>query len=369
MIEPSPLILVLEDEPLIQDMVQDVLSKAGLRTIICDTGAEGLRRFEAEKPDLVILDVTLKDGEGFSLCEKLGLGKTVDTPFLFLSAREELSVRLKAFELGAHDYVVKPFSGAELLARVKVHLKIKKLYDELSRRAYDLELLNKTRQDVMEMIVHDLKSPITAISGTLSIIKMRGLITDQAYSRLIDSADSASDFLLLMVNDLLDIGRAETAGLKPEAGRVDVEELYGRVRKLFIPRHDAKGISLAARKGEGLEAVGTDGNLMFRVLVNLVSNATKFTTKGQQVEIELEREGGTLRWKVLDRGPGVSAELKKSIFNKYSTKRSAGSLSDGTGIGLTFCRLACEALGGGIRVEDRPGGGACFVAETRETPL
>jgi signal transduction histidine kinase len=345
------------------------LQGAGFEVEAVATGAEAAASFQRGLPDLVILDVGLPDCSGLDLCGRLGLGVSVATPFVFLTARDDLQTRLAAFKAGAHDYIQKPFSVDELIARVNVQLHIKELHDDLSRKNYDLELMNRARQDVTDMIVHDLKTPLTSIMGTLGLIQKRGLITESGQAKLVESAGVAADFMLLMVNDLLDIGRAEAGGLKAENAPLELTATFDKIARLFALRLERTDKRLTFCVIPGAERLTSDQILLFRVLVNLIANALKISPPGGAVEVDAAREGAVLRLSVSDRGPGVHESLKKTIFEKYSTRQPKSLSEDGgTGIGLTFCRLAVAALGGRVWVEDRSGGGSVFVVELPGTP-
>jgi signal transduction histidine kinase len=360
----NPKVLLVEDDTLIQALVTDTLKTADIQVDVCGTVADAVRLFPNGGYDLVILDIVLPDGNGMDICNILGLGRIVDTPFLFLTAQDNLNVRLRAFEAGAHDYILKPFGGEELLARVKVQFQIKKLHDNLSRKNLELEMMGRARQEVTEMIVHDLKSPLTTIMVALSLIKSRGLITGDDKSGLFESARVSADFMLFMVNDLLDIGHAETTGLKTELAPFELTPFFDKIRPLFTSRLAHSNKTLVFRAEPGLEMITTDNILLFRMLVNLIANALKVSAADTSVEVEFARDGGGIRIGILDRGPGVPDAMKKAIFEKYSTQQSKTLSEDGgTGIGLTFCRLAARALNGRIGVEDRPGGGSVFIIQ------
>lgn len=362
-------ILVVEDDIAIQGFCQTVLESAGFQVRAMATAAEGLKSFQQESPDLVILDIGLPDGNGIDLAKKMGLGPEGAVPFLFLTAREDLNTRLECFQQGATDYIQKPFAVEELLARVKVHLKVKKSHDDLVKRNYELELRQRARQDLTDMLVHDLKAPLTSIKGTLELIKARGLIEDSAYKSLLEYAGTASDFMLLMLNDLLDIGQAQTVGLKAELAPVELAALFEKLKNLFEGRAGKLGVGVDCRIPPGLTTVQADQNLVFRVLANLVQNALKVSDKGGKIEVGAEQKEGLVRFVVADRGPGVPKAERERIFEKYTTTgRKALAMDSGSGVGLTFCRLAAQALKGRIWVEDRPGGGSLFILEYPAKP-
>lgn len=357
-------ILLIEDDIDIQGFAKTVLENEGFVVDACETIARGTKLYEAGRPDLVILDIGLPDGSGLNLLKQLSQSET-HAPLVVLTARRDLNTRLEAFKAGAQDYIEKPFAVQELVARVQVHLKIKKQQDDLARRNYDLELMNRARQDMTDMILHDLKTPLASIKGTLEIIKMRGLISNNSYSGLLDNAGTAADFMLLMLNDLLDIAQTEQMGMRVRIAKFEVKPMVERLTVLFSSRFNTLGLTLDFKVAPDAGVIETDQNLIFRVLVNLISNAMKVSSRGGGVEVEIAKTlQGRIRLTVADRGPGVADELKKVIFNKYVTTSVPNISEDGgRGIGLTFCRLAVATLNGSIKVEDREGGGSLFVVE------
>jgi len=352
-------ILIIEDDPNIQGYAKTVLESAGYEAAVCGTAAEARAAFRAGRYDLVIVDIGLPDGNGLDLCRELGLGTKGEVPFMFLTASGDLKTRLDCFRLGAQDYISKPFAVEELLARVQAHLRLKQSRDDLARRNYELELRQRARQDLTDMIVHDLKAPLTSIKGTLDLAMTHGLITEPAYRNLVSSAGTAADFMLLMLNDLLDLGQAEEAHLAPEIAPVNLEILVSKLQTLFQGHCRARGVRLETRVAPEAALLHTDANLLFRILVNLVSNALRHSPRGEAVTVEVALDKDRPRFAVGDRGPGVPDERKGRIFDKYET----GDPRQGTGIGLAFCRVATQALKGKIRVEDRPGGGGLFVLD------
>ena len=357
-------ILLIEDDANIRSFASTVLQSNGFAVTACETATQGLKFFSEKRSDLIIVDIGLPDGSGIDVCKMTRTGVGPFIPVIFLTAKGDLQTRLAAFEVGAQDYIQKPFAIEELLARVKVHLKIKESQDELARRNCDLEILHRVQQDLSDMIVHDLKAPLTSIKGTLDIIKSRGLISEDTYKNLLSNAGEAADFMLLMVNDILDIGRSEQRALPVELSQVSVETMMEKLKSLFNPACHRKNIQIVSTIDPQAKTLTTDANLFFRILVNLTSNAVKFTPKGQDVEITGSKVNNKIRFSVFDRGPGIPPHLKNHIFDKYAVGHSKSAAeSSGTGIGLAFCRLAVTTLGGTIFVEDRQGGGSRFTFE------
>ena len=361
----APKILLVEDDKAVQEFAKTVLEDAGFEIITADNVAEGLEGYKTHKPDLVICDVGLPDGNGIDVCKQIMATEGNKSAVIFLTGHSELNTRLECFRAGAQDYIQKPIALQELLARVRVHLKIQNTQDSLRKKNYELELHARARQDLTDMIVHDLKTPLTSIQGTLELVKSNGMISDSAYNNLIDHAGDAAEFMLLMVNDLLDIGQDQQVGLKAERVKVETAPIVSRLRGLFETRFKRRNAKLNDRLSGILQSLKTDPNLFFRILANLIANALQATPSGGDVDLDGVRTNGSARITVSDRGPGVPEESKKAIFDKFTTtKRQGGGIENrGSGIGLAFCNKAAAALGGRVWVEDRPGGGSCFIVE------
>ncbi len=361
-------VLVVEDDLDIQGYCKTILESEGFAVDACDTAAEARKLFTANRPDLAVLDIGLPDGTGMDLMKEWHGFPGPKVPVLFLTARGDLKTRLECFQKGATDYVHKPFAAEELLARAKVHLQVKKSHEELVKRNYELELVARARQDMTDMIVHDLKAPLTAIKGTLELIHARGLISQQNYVSLLSNAGSAADFMLLMLNDMLDLAQAKASGLKVDPVAIDPALLLHKIETLFAGRMKLTGATLVMRVAPGVEKVRADQNLLYRILANLVTNAMKAAPGAKLVEVDCGFNGVAARFIVSDRGHGVPDEEKKRIFEKYVTSgRKDAAMETGTGIGLSFCHAAVAAHKGKIWVEDRPGGGSRFIFELPQT--
>lgn len=354
-------VLLVEDDPVIQEYCRETLAAGGLTVEACATAKEARALFAAAAPDLVVLDIGLPDGTGLDLLREWG-ARGARVPVLFLTARGDLRTRLDCFRGGARDYVQKPFAAQELLARALVHLDAKRSLDGALLRNVELELAARARQDMTDMIVHDLKTPLAAIKGTLELVRSRGMISAGQHAELLEHAGTAAEFMLLMLNDILDVSLDGQSGLRAELSPVEVAPLHGKLEALFAGRARKTKVSVSWSCAPEARVVTGDQRLLFRVLANLVANAMAASPPGAEVEVRCARRGRAARLSVCDRGPGVPDAEKESVFRKFSTG-ARPSLEAGSGIGLAFCRAAARAMGGRVWVEDRDGGGSCFHLE------
>ncbi len=362
-------ILIVEDDLPLQILCSEALRSEGFSTETCGSVATGVAAFNKNRPHLLLLDINLPDGTGLDVAKKTGVAQNRDVPFMFMTARGDSDTRLTCFRLGASDYIQKPIVIEELIARVRVHLEIQKSREHVSKISYEAEVRERARQDMMDMIVHDLKAPLSSIKGTLELLRLQGLVTDKNCERF-NNIGNTANFMLLMLNDLLDIGHAQAVGLSVSPSSIELSALTEKLKSFFSGYCETLGIKLEFQISPMLASIETDQNLIFRVLANLISNATHFSERGQSVLVAAERQkNGQVRLSVLDRGPGVPDAEKEKIFEKFVTKGKTATgmeAESGTGIGLTFCRLAAEAMKGRVWVEDRPGGGSVFHFEFPE---
>ncbi|MFA5137734.1 MAG: ATP-binding protein [Elusimicrobiota bacterium] len=357
-------VLLVDDDQNIHRALRGCFAAAGHEFLSASDGETGLAIFRSGRPDVVLLDIGLPDASGFDLCRDILSESKGDIPVLFLTAKGDTNSRLSGFQAGAEDYIPKPVVPEEVLARVRVHLGLRTSRQELAKRNYELELRERLRNDLNDMIVHDLKSPVAAIQTTLSLVRENGLITDMDYQRLLDNSEKAAGKLLLMINDLLDVSRAEAGGLTPQTERVEVDKLLSGVVELYQTSASRTGLSIRTSVGPDARSLTTDAQLLYRILANLLSNALRFSPRGTEVLLEVSLSGRKMLFSVSDSGPGVPQKDKARIFEKFvQIKPGKGPRERGSGIGLAFCRLAAQALGGRIWYEDREGGGSRFILE------
>lgn len=353
----APHIFMLEDDTAITGLVRSAIENEGWRFGFADRVEGVLDAIRRDRSDIVLLDVHLPDGNGYEVCQELRKDPALaKIPVLFLTVKDDVHSRLKGFAAGGQDYIAKPFELEELVARLRAHLDIKKRLDDLTRQNTRLTVHQRIQQDLTDMIIHDLRAPVGTIQITLRILRESGLVTDGDKARLLRNAEGTAEFLLLMVSDLLDVkaGRLE---VRPEP--LNLSSLLSRLEGLVGPQMRQKQIALQLEQPESLPKFVTDPTLLFRILVNLLNNACKFSNSGSRVGLKIDPSRESLHFEVSDEGPGIPDTAKERIFEKGY--RGDTAATPGTGLGLAFCRMAVEALVGTIRVEDRETGGSRFV--------
>lgn len=362
MLDTVKRIFIVEDDPLIVRMVAAAIEREGwvlASANRCEGALEALRGFN---PDIAVLDVQLPDGRGFELCASIRADvHLASLPVCFLTAQGSVHDRLIGFQSGAQDYVAKPFSPAELVARLRAHLAVAERVEETERINRQLAAEARLRQDVTDMAVHDLRAPVGAMKITLDLLSGSGLLAGSPYAKAVQNSEVATEFMLFLINDLLDISRGV---VEPKPEPVDIATLASRLMKMLGPAFGIRNIRLRLELPGGRALVKTDGGLLFRILANLLANARKFSPDGSDVTLRFSIPPGLFQIEVVDQGPGIPDAEKEIVFLKFHRIEDQVSRAEtGNGIGLAFCKLAAESLGGKIRVEDAPGGGCRMVLQ------
>lgn len=237
------------------------------------------------------------------------------------------------------------------------------LYRDLSNQM----ALEQLRQDLIVMLVHDLKSPLGNVISSLDLIKpaIQKSRHDPELLLLLDLASRSSQQLKRLIDSLLDIRRLEAGQPLGKLAPVHLQKIAENAYEIEQPNFERRGILLRKDLPDTLPPAFVDESMMERVLLNLLDNALKYSGDGQLITIAAEEtEDGMLLLTVSDEGKGIPVKDRERIFEKYQRIQS-DSASKGLGLGLAFCRLAVEAHGGRIWVEDAPGGGARFNVTMR----
>lgn len=351
--EPAAAILIADDNPSNREMLEQMLRHAGYTVRSAADGAAALRSAEADPPDLALLDVHMPGMEGYEVCRRMKADERLRRiPVIFLSAMAETFNKVKGFEAGAADYITKPLQFAEVRARVENHLATARLRQRLEDESSRLRALRDLGEELTQMIVHDLRSPLHALMGFHALIRREAdRLSDRGRESLRRAVRNAA-LLARMVDALLDIARLED-------GRVPLDRTDTDLVALIREAIDAAGSErLRCDAPAQPVTVCCDPELVRRIVANLIDNACRAAPR-DDVRITLERARDAVRVAVRDHGPGVAAEDRERIFDKFT--RGAGARPHHSpGLGLTFCRLAVEAHGGAIGVDSPPEGGSVF---------
>jgi two-component system, sensor histidine kinase and response regulator len=357
-------LLVVDDDEANRDVLSRRLKRHGHDVTTVTNGLDALALMQQSAFDLVLLDVMMPDMDGY---EVLGRMKTDERlqhiPVIMISALSDEQSVVRCIEAGAEDYLPKPFNPTLLKARIGACLEKKRgrdretiLFEQLQKNYKRLQEVEKLRDDMRNMIVHDLRTPLSAvIIGVQMLERDHGLNDTQREMMAI--ATSGGKTLLGMINDLLDVEKMESGTPQLQYQRLSAASLVAGAIDQVRPLADEAQTMLVTAIPAQIPEFDGDENKLSRTLVNLLANAIKFTQAGT-VTVSATRLGDDIRFAVSDTGKGIPAEAFERIFEKFGQLDAHSKV--GTGLGLTFCKLAVEAHGGSILVESTPGQGSVF---------
>jgi signal transduction histidine kinase len=372
-------ILVADDIPANVELLLDQLNSLGYDTITAVDGPSAVAAAFKQQPDLCILDVAMPAGDlgvddrstGFEVCRRIKRDpRTSRIPVIFVTALNDTSDRVRGIEAGGDDFLTKPHNRLVLGARVRSLLKLKAATDALEDSLRKLRELEKVRDDLMKMIVHDLKTPLTSVLATLEMLSdgdFGQVSTPQKVA--IGDAESKSEDLLALIDDILEVARIEeaniTLALAPMAPGALLAELVHEWGHRFQQEQTTVSVSVA----DDAPIFAADKGLIKRVFSNLIQNAVTHSSTAVHLELSARRAGHGVLFTVSDNGPGIPPEYHEIIFRKFGqvevprTPRTRSS-----GLGLTFCKLVVERHRGRIWVKSAEGKGSSFYIELPSDP-
>ncbi|MFC1742640.1 response regulator [Candidatus Riflebacteria bacterium] len=356
--------VVAEDNRTTRRLLGKILETEGIKCFYTENGAEALKVMETRgnEIDLLLTDYFMPEMDGIELCKKVREDlKNKNVPIIFLSGINEQSHIVDMFKAGATDYVTKPFTKEELLARFKVHLHARQLNRDLEWRVKELKRLNDWKDDFLAITSHDLKSPLTGILGYAQLLDRANNLT-KTQKRMIANITRAGDFLVTLINDILILSRIQSEDTLEFENLALVEYINSSIETVS---HMAtpKEVKLKLKNNTGSEIyLCANKNALLRIFNNLLSNAIKFTNKKGQVQTILDFEAEDyVSISVKDNGIGIpeqSIPLLFKEFSKVSRTGTAGELS--TGLGLSITKKLIEKHQGQITVTSKENKGTCF---------
>ena len=359
-IEQSFNIMIVDDTPANLKLLEGMLRDRGYQVRAFPRGRLALAAAAQTPPDLILLDINMPEMTGYQVCDRLKADpKLAEIPVLFISALSETIDKVKAFGAGGVDYVTKPFQFEEVEARVRTHLQLHRHKIQLQNSYDQLQKLESLRDNLTHMIVHDMRSPLSNILMMLEVLQDTLAPQNADATRLLRTAQVNASALVNMITQLLDIGRLEANQMPLEKANCDLVFTTKAILNAAVLQARDRRLLLFAP--EPLTAL-CDPGVIGRVIQNLVDNALKFTPPNGQVQVRLSRQGPHARVTVLDDGPGIPPQSHQRIFEKFAQIEGDKS-KYGTGLGLTFCKLAVEAHGGRIGVDSDLGKGSAFWFE------
>ncbi len=373
------LILVADDIPANVELLLDQLSSLGYETITAVDGPSAVAAAFEQHPDLCILDVSMPPGDlgvddrstGFEVCRRIKRDpRTSRIPVIFVTALNDTNDRVRGIEAGGDDFLTKPHNRLVLGARVRSLLKLKAATDALEDSLRKLRELEKVRDDLMKMIVHDLKTPLTSVLATLEMLADGdfGEVTTTQKGAIAD-AETKSEDLLGLIDDILEVARIEDAAITLSLEPIAPPALLAELVYEWGHRFTQEGTTTSITVADDAPVFRGDKGLIKRVFSNLIQNAVTHSSHPVHLELSARRSGAGVLFTVTDNGPGIPAEYHDLIFRKFGQVEMPRSpRTRSSGLGLTFCKLVVERHGGRIWLRSTEGKGSSFYIELPTDP-
>ncbi|MGK5092763.1 response regulator [Deltaproteobacteria bacterium TL4] len=362
-------ILIVDDNSKNIKVLGEILSREGYELGIAANGEQALRFVQTIAPDLILMDVMMPEMDGYEACRRLKEStKNKDIPIIFLTAKTETGDLVKGFELGAVDYVSKPFNHTELLARVKTHL-------ELYSSRMQLKQLNQELQTTQAQMIHSAKlaslgqlaagvaheinNPIQVIELAAALLKEQILGREEVDVSYLDRIISMSKRCGVVTRHLLEFGRGKREALVKD---LDVNELVQKTMLLLHNQLQTEDIELELDLMDSLPLLTTIPISIEHTLIQLLNNS-KDALKNRAVKkicIRTYSKEDRVFIEVEDSGSGIPEAFMERLFDPFFTTKEVGT---GTGTGLSVCHGLIRNIGGQINVRSEEGKGATFIVE------
>lgn len=355
-------ILIVDDQKPNLHILRDLLYDQG-EIVLAKNATQGLEKAQKLRPDLILLDVMMPDMDGFETLQELKkLEGLEDIPVMFITGLRDIDNEQKGLMLGALDYIRKPFNPAIVKARVSTHLKLARQNKTLKQLSEQLIAADAAKSQFLATMSHEIRTPLTSIIGYAEALRA-GDIEKSETGKAVTSICNNGEHLLELVNDILDMSKIEANQLQIEMIDICLPRWIKNVQDIITQRAKAKKLDFRVQFNFPLPTqVVSDPTRMQQILLNLLNNAVKFTSKGSVI-LDVSCNDDSLIFKVIDSGIGIERDQLEAIFDAFSqAEMSTNRKYGGSGLGLNISKHLAQKLGGDIEVQSEKGKGSEFKA-------
>ena len=355
-------ILIVDDVVSNVLLLKILLSNEKFQVCTANNGTTCIEMARKEHPDLILLDVMMPDMNGFDTATVLKKEEgTKDIPIIFLTALNTPQDLVHGFQVGASDFLTKPFNKEELVMRVNQQISLVAAKRIIEKQNAELRATLDNRDKMYSVIAHDLRSPMASIRMVLNLVVASATpeaVGPELYA-LLDQANRESEEVHDLLDNLLKWTKSQTGRLTVVKQDLDLNDIIPGVVEIFEAISFTKRIKLDLQKTDAPLVVNADNDMLKTVVRNFLSNAIKFSPEDSSIEIIMGTEGEMAKVSVRDHGVGIAADRLGSIFHKGETTYGTGG-EEGSGLGLQLCQDFARKNGGDCTVESVEGQGSTF---------
>ena len=355
-------ILIVDDVVSNVLLLKILLTNEKFQVCTANCGNMCIEQAKKEKPDLILLDVMMPDINGFDTAVILKKDpETQDIPIIFLTALNNPSDLVHGFQVGANDFLTKPFNKEELVMRVMHQIQLVAAKRIIVRQNEELRRTISNRDKMYSVIAHDLRSPMASIRMVLNLavnVVSPETVGEEIFG-LLDKANRESEETHDLLDNLLKWTKSQTGRLNVVYQDIELDDVIPGAVDIFKMIAEMKKIDLKYLPADEKLTVNADNDMIKTIIRNFLSNAIKFTPEGKGIEVFYKRDGDFARISVRDHGVGIAAERVDSIFHKGETTYGTGG-EEGSGLGLQLCQDFARKNGGDAYVESVEGEGSTF---------
>jgi len=359
-------VLVVDDIPANVLLLKVLLEQSKLQVFTAGSSKEAYTQLNKEQIDLILLDVLMPDENGFELAEELKNNVNFrDIPIIFLTALNATSDIIKGFDLGADDFISKPFNKEELLIRVRYQLTLLEAKRTIQQQTVELKKTISGRDKLYSVIAHDLRMPMSSLKMSLNMLTMKMEEHTEQNQDIIDillNANELSEKLFTLLDNLLKWTKSQLGGLVAFPQNINLSELAEGVIEVFTMIASNKKIKINFTSANIDEAeVFVDIDMVKTSIRNLLSNAIKFSYSGGEIDVVIKRENNEVLLSVEDHGCGISDEVQSKLMNVESHCTTYGTENEsGSGLGLLLVNEFMKLNKGRIFFKSQEGKGSTF---------
>ncbi|MDR1403657.1 MAG: hybrid sensor histidine kinase/response regulator [Tannerellaceae bacterium] len=352
-------ILIVDDVPTNVMLVQAILKKVGYTLLTAENGAKALQIAQEKHPNLMLLDIMMPVMDGYEVLQRLKSNPdTNNIPVIIMSALNDMPSIVKGYQLGATEYVTKPFQRDELLKRIHHRFE---LYS-IERIKEELEAAIESRDMLYGLISHDLRTPLGSMKMmNNSVLKLvdKDKIGEDVYEMLL-LMNKTSEETFQLLDNLTKWSKFSQNKSQPHKQKTDINSLIESIIALYEPIAELKHVVISALDVQEPLIGLVDVDMIKTVVRNLLSNAIKFSFEGGAVTISTRMEENNMFFSIKDTGKGIKEGDKEKLLNKDYFSTFGTNNEHGSGLGLMICKAFVEIHGGKFWFKSEAGKGSTF---------